>query len=101
MLDLGVAAWNRRLEDKIAAGGSASCARAAAGDAGRVYRGWDVGGDAAPGVWKAALEELALELQRARQHGFTERELADVKKAPAGGRGARGRDAAHDHRSPT
>ncbi|MFO0934813.1 MAG: insulinase family protein [Planctomycetota bacterium] len=80
-LDLGVAAWNRRLEDRIAAGGSSLVrARAEAGDAGRVYRGWEVGGDAAPGAWKAALEELALELQRARRHGFTERELADVKK---------------------
>ena len=33
-----------------------------------------------PGKWQQTLEELALELQRGRLYGFTEREIEDAKK---------------------
>ena len=81
VLRLALAALNRRLEDKIARGGPSYLrADVSAGDQGRQFREWEVSGQAAPGRWRTALEELALELQRARTFGFTARELDDAKK---------------------
>lgn len=81
VLRLGVSALNRRLEAKVARGGTSYLsARASAGNEGAVLFNADLSGRAAPGKWKFALQELALELQRARVFGFTARELDDVRK---------------------
>lgn len=82
VLDLAESAFNRRLEDKACRGGTAYVSvRAGSGDDGRTMHSWEVTVRPSPGKWKAALEEAAIELQRARRFGFSDRELADVKKA--------------------
>ncbi|MBI2923464.1 MAG: insulinase family protein, partial [Planctomycetes bacterium] len=81
VLRLGVSALNRRLESKVARGGTSYLSgRVSAGNEGAVLYSADLSGRAAPGKWKTALQELALELQRARAFGFTARELDDVRK---------------------
>jgi zinc protease len=81
VLGLAAAALNRRLEDKIGAGGTSYVsARLSSGDQARTLHSWELSGRAAPGRWKAALEELSLELQRARTFGFTEREIDDRRR---------------------
>jgi len=86
LLGLGEAALNRRLEDKVARGGtSLLSARVGSGDEPNAMHAWDVSGRAAPGKWKTALEELALELQRARTFGFSARELEDARKEQLAG----------------
>ncbi|NUN49433.1 MAG: insulinase family protein, partial [Candidatus Brocadiae bacterium] len=78
---LGESALNRRFEEKIARGGTSYVAAdvSAGNDATTLYAA-ELSGRAAPGKWKGALQELALELQRARAFGFTARELETVKK---------------------
>ncbi len=81
VLGLAESALNRRLEDKIGAGGTSYVsARVSSGDEGQSLHSWDISGRSGPGKWKAALEELALELQRARAFGFTAREIDDGKR---------------------
>ncbi|HEX5136908.1 MAG TPA: insulinase family protein [Planctomycetota bacterium] len=81
VLDLGVVAMNRRLERKLEAGGTSWLGgRVSAGNEGRALHSWELNGRAAPGRWKEALAELALELQRARAFGFTEHEIDAVRK---------------------
>ncbi len=81
VLSVGESALNRRLEDKVAAGGTSYVrARVGSGSDGATLWSWTLSCRAAPGRWKAALEESALELQRARAFGFTAREVEDVKK---------------------
>jgi zinc protease len=81
VLDLAVSAMNRRLETKAEAGGTSwLSARLPAGNDGRLDYSWELSGRAAPGKWKEALQELALELQRARAFGFSEHELDAVRK---------------------
>ena len=78
---LGESAMNRRLEAKIAAGGTSYLSgRVSAGNDVNTLYSVEVSGSAAPGKWKPALQELTLELQRARAFGFTTHELDDVKK---------------------
>ncbi|MHB8865409.1 MAG: M16 family metallopeptidase [Pirellulaceae bacterium] len=78
---LGLLAFNRRLEDKIAAGdtnylsGNVSLGN----QVGTIYTA-ELSGRAKPGKWQQALEQLALELQRGRLYGFSEREIEDAKK---------------------
>jgi len=81
VLDIGVAAMNRRLQRKLEAGGTSWLSgRVSAGNQGHALHSWDLDGRAAPGKWKEALGELALELQRARAFGFTEHEVDAVRK---------------------
>jgi len=81
VLGVGETALNRRLEDKVATGGTSYVnARVSSGSEGTTLWSWGLSCRAAPGKWKAALEESALELQRARAFGFTAREVDDVKK---------------------
>ncbi len=81
VLELGIGALNRRLDAKASAGGTSYMSgRVSAGNDATTLYSTEVVGRAAGGKWKPALEELALELQRARAFGFTARELDDVKK---------------------
>ncbi len=81
VLRLGEIAMNRRLEEKIARGGTSYLSgRVSAGNDATTLYSVELSGRAAPGKWKPALQELAMELQRARAFGFTARELEDVKK---------------------
>ena len=78
---IGQMAWNERLSDKVAAGDTSySSARVSAGtDAGVIYN-VDLSARAKPGKWKEALAEAAMELQRGRAFGFSQRDIDDVKK---------------------
>ena len=78
---LGTQAMNRRLDDKVSRGGTSYLSGnvGVGNDAGVLYTA-ELSGRAAPGKWPAALDELAMELQRARAFGFTAREVDDVKK---------------------
>lgn len=77
----GERAFNRRLEDKIAAGDTSYLAGGVSADneAGALYMA-ELQGRAQPGQWRQTLTELALELQRCRLYGFSEREMDDVRK---------------------
>ncbi len=78
---LGTRAFNRRIDAKVAAGGTSYLnADASVGnDPGILYEA-ELSAQPAPGKWRAALNEVSIELQRARLHGFTDREIDDVKK---------------------
>jgi zinc protease len=78
---LGELAFNRRLEDKIAAGNTSYLSGGVSfgNDSGALYMA-ELRGRAKPGKWQQSLEELALELQRGRLYGFTDREIEDAKK---------------------
>ncbi|MHB8971455.1 MAG: M16 family metallopeptidase [Pirellulaceae bacterium] len=78
---LGLLAFNRRLEDKIAAGNTSYLSGdvSLGNELGVIYT-TELSGNAKPGKWQQALEELALELQRGRLYGFSEREIEDAKK---------------------
>ena len=78
---LAPTAFNRRLDAKVAAGGT-SYLRGSVGlgnEANTLYTA-ELSGQPAPGKWRAALDELALELQRGRAFGFTAREIDDARK---------------------
>lgn len=79
---LATQAMNRRLDDKVSRGGTSylSANVGTGNQAGVIYTA-ELSGRAAPGQWRAALRELAMELQRARAFGFTAREIDDVKKS--------------------
>jgi zinc protease len=78
--NLSQAMFNRRMDKKISDGGmkmlqgGASVIQLAS-----ALRISDVQASGAPGDWKAMLTELATELQRARKHGFTQKELDEAK----------------------
>lgn len=78
---LAQSAMNRRLSDKVARGGTsylnASCSMS--NDPSTLFEAAMSCGATAE-KWKPALDEMALELQRARAFGFSPRELDDVKK---------------------
>lgn len=78
---LGEMAMNRRLEAKVAAGGTSyqNARVSTSNDVGMIYTA-DLTARAAEGKWKEALEEVSLELQRARKYGFSEREIEDARK---------------------
>jgi zinc protease len=79
---IGTWALNRRLNAELAAGrahflgGSASVQEWP-----RVLRLTSVEVSGRPGTWRAMLADLGIALQRARLHGFTERELQDARAA--------------------
>ncbi|NLX56734.1 MAG: insulinase family protein [Planctomycetaceae bacterium] len=78
---LGQLAFNRRLQDKVATGTTSYLSgRVTSGNESGVLYMAELQGRAQPGKWRSSLEELALELQRGRMYGFTEREIEDAKK---------------------
>jgi zinc protease len=79
---IGTWAFKRRMSAEIAAG------RASFLDADASIQEWagtlrmlTVEASGRPGTWRAMLKELGTELQRARLHGFSERELHDARTA--------------------
>lgn len=77
---LGEMALNRRLEDKVSKGETSFLnARVGSGNDSNAVYTTEMSCRAKAGQWKAALEESALELQRARAFGFTSREIEDAK----------------------
>jgi zinc protease len=79
---IGTWAFKRRMSAEIAAG------RASFLDADASIQEWagtlrmlTVEASGRPGTWRAMLKELGTELQRARLHGFNERELQDARTA--------------------
>lgn len=79
---IGTSALNRRLDDKVAAGGTSYLsANVSNGTSSKTIYTAGMSGRAAPGKWKEALAEMSLELQRARTFGFTAGEIDDVKKS--------------------
>ena len=96
MVDL-IGAWTfgRRMNAEIAAG------KVAFVDAGASVSDWPgtmrmtgVEASGRPGTWRAMLTDLGTALQRARLHGFSEREVEDARQATdrPGGRGRAARD---------
>jgi zinc protease len=86
VLGLGQSAMNRRMETKAAAGGTSYLGgRVSSGNETNMMYSVDVSARATPGNWKPALQELAMELQRARAFGFTTHELDAVKKQAISG----------------
>ena len=79
---LGVQAFNRRLDARLAAG-RASFLEAAgrAGDTARAVRLVSVRAAGPPDRWRAMLGEIGAAVQQARVHGFTARELQIVRRA--------------------
>lgn len=74
-------AINRRLSDKVSSGNTSYLSgRMSMGNQGNSIYTAEAQGRAKPGKWKETLEEIALEVQRGRQFGFTAREVADAKK---------------------
>jgi zinc protease len=78
---LGEMALNRRLSDKVSRGGTSYLsARVNSGNDSNAIHTAEIAARANPGKWRAALEETALELQRARSFGFTSHEIDDARK---------------------
>lgn len=78
---LGQLAMNRRLSNKVAAGGTVYMnASVSSGTQSGAIHTAEISGRAQPGKWKEAIEEMALELNRARTFGFSARELEDARK---------------------
>jgi len=77
---IGTWAFNRRLSAEIAAGRTSYLgAGASVEDWVGVYRMTSLEASGKPGTWRAMLGELGTELQRARLHGFGEREIANAR----------------------
>lgn len=75
-------AFNRRIGAKLAKGGvSYLSASASASDLFNAARIMQVDIEGEGNQWKQMLAEVGTELQRARLHGFSDREIADVKAA--------------------
>ena len=74
-------AMNRRLGDKVSKGTTSYLnGRVSMGNQGTAIYTADANARAKPGKWKETVEEIALEIQRGRQFGFTAREIEDAKK---------------------
>ncbi|TMQ22149.1 MAG: insulinase family protein [Candidatus Rokuibacteriota bacterium] len=79
---MGSWAFNRRMSALVAAGQAAFLnADASLDDWPRALRMVTVAASGRPDTWRAMLSDLGTELQRARLHGFTERELQDARAA--------------------
>lgn len=77
---LGELAMNRRLSDKAAKGGTSYLnARVSLDNEANALYSADISASANPGKWKECVDEIALELQRARAFGFNSREFEDAK----------------------
>jgi zinc protease len=79
---IGTWVFNRRVNADIAAGRvSFLAAGASAQDWAGALRMWSVEAEGRPGTWRVMLTELGTALQRARLHGFSEREVQDARAA--------------------
>lgn len=79
---LGTSALNRRFGDKVAAGGTSyQSARVSISDEVNALHAVELSARPVAGKWHEALDEAALELERARAFGFTQRELDEVTKS--------------------
>jgi len=77
---IGTWAFNRRLSADIAAGRTSFLgAGASVEDWVGVYRMASLEASGKPGTWRTMVTELGTELQRARLHGFGEREIANAR----------------------
>jgi zinc protease len=73
--------FNRRIQAKLSDGGTSYLRqRASASNQFNTLRVREVEAGGKPEQWKEMLVELGTDVQRARLHGFTQRELDDVKK---------------------
>jgi zinc protease len=78
---IGSSAFNRRMGDKVAKGGTSyQNISASTGTDSRVIYTAEVSARAPGEKWKDALKDMALELRRAQVFGFTQREIDDVNK---------------------
>ncbi len=78
---LGTFCFNRRIQNKLSEGGTSYLGeRASAQNLFNAARVAECGADGKPEKWKEMLSELGTDVQRARIHGFTQRELDDVKR---------------------
>ena len=81
LTNLGEMAWNRRIEEKVARGGTSYLSgRVGARTQSQAIHTAELTGRPAPGKWKAALSDLAMELQRARAFGFSPHEIDEATK---------------------
>jgi zinc protease len=79
---LGVAALNRRLDARLAAGGASFLEAAGQlSDWARAARLVSVRAAGPPERWRAMLEEIGAAVQQARVHGFSAREVEVVRRA--------------------
>ncbi len=79
---MGTWAFNRRMSAQIAAGRASFLeASASASEWPGAVRVISLGASGRPGTWRAMLKDLGTELQRARVHGFSERELQNARAA--------------------
>jgi zinc protease len=79
---IGSWAFNRRMSADIAAGHVPFLdASASIQDWSGTLRLTSVDASGRPGTWRAMLTSLGIELERARLHGFSEREVADARAA--------------------
>lgn len=79
---IGTWAFRRRMAAEIAAGRvSFLDADASIQEWTGTLRMFTVEASGRPGTWRAMLKQLGTELQRARRHGFSERELHDARTA--------------------
>jgi zinc protease len=77
---MGTWAFNRRLSADIAAGRTSFLGASASADNWTgVYRMTTTEASGRPGTWRTMLKELGTEVQRARLHGFTEREVRQAR----------------------
>ena len=79
---IGTWAFNRRMSAELAAGNASFLdAKASVEEWPGTMRMITVAASGRPGRWRAMLTDLGIHLQRARLHGFTERELQDARAA--------------------
>lgn len=78
--DLAQSAFNRRMADLVAKGGSPfQNAYAGAAQSGRILKSSTVVATGMPDKWPAMLDAVALEMQRAREFGLSDREIEDAR----------------------
>lgn len=78
---IGSSAFGRRIADKLSAGGTSyTSANAFAFNMFNAAFTAQASASGEPGKWKEMLTELGSDVQQARLHGFTDRELGLVKK---------------------
>jgi zinc protease len=78
---LGTFCFNRRIQAKLSEGGTSYLSESASSsNMFNAARMKEVEARGKPEKWKEMLAELGTDLQRARLHGFSPRELDDVKK---------------------
>ncbi len=78
---IGFSAFGRRIADKLSAGGTSYTSASAFGfNMFNAAFAKQANASGEPGKWREMLAELGADVQRARIHGFTQRELDLVKK---------------------